>query len=82
MTQQEPSENTARPLDEHARDATSPPTRKPIHLAPAPTSIVRPPSEQAGTCVRLCVLCGAPLRVGQRLLRVHGTTVHARCTSI
>ena len=29
---------------------------------------------------RVCVLCGRPLRAGQRLLRVHGTTVHARCS--
>ena len=28
---------------------------------------------------RVCVLCGRPLRAGQRMLRVHGTTVHARC---
>jgi hypothetical protein len=26
------------------------------------------------------VLCGRPLRAGQHLLRVHGTTVHARCS--
>jgi hypothetical protein len=30
---------------------------------------------------RLCVLCGGPLRAGQRILRVHGSTIHARCTS-
>jgi hypothetical protein len=30
---------------------------------------------------RLCVLCGEPLRAGQRLLRVHGSTIHSRCTS-
>jgi hypothetical protein len=29
---------------------------------------------------RLCVLCGGPLRTGQHMLRVHGTTVHARCS--
>jgi hypothetical protein len=28
---------------------------------------------------RRCVLCGGPLRTGQHMLRVHGTTVHARC---
>jgi hypothetical protein len=29
---------------------------------------------------RLCVLCGGPLLTGQHMLRVHGTTVHARCS--
>lgn len=28
---------------------------------------------------RLCVLCGEPLRAGQRLARVQGSTIHARC---
>ena len=30
---------------------------------------------------RLCILCGGQLRSGQRMLRVHGTTIHARCSS-
>ena len=30
---------------------------------------------------RLCVLCGRPLRAGQHILRVHGSTIHARCTN-
>jgi hypothetical protein len=30
---------------------------------------------------RLCVLCGQPLRAGQHMLRVHGSTIHARCTN-
>jgi hypothetical protein len=29
---------------------------------------------------RLCVLCGRPLRAGQHMLRVHGSTIHARCS--
>jgi hypothetical protein len=29
--------------------------------------------------VRLCVLCGRPVRAGQHILRVHGSTIHARC---
>jgi hypothetical protein len=29
---------------------------------------------------RVCILCGHPLRIGQRMLRVHGSTIHARCT--
>jgi hypothetical protein len=30
---------------------------------------------------RLCVLCGNPLRAGQHLRRVQGSTVHASCRS-
>jgi hypothetical protein len=30
---------------------------------------------------RLCVLCGHPLRTGEHMLRVHGSTIHARCTN-
>jgi hypothetical protein len=30
---------------------------------------------------RLCALCSEPLRAGQHLIRVHGNTIHARCTS-
>jgi len=33
------------------------------------------------TPTRLCILCGRPLRVGQHMLRVHGSTIHARCGS-
>jgi hypothetical protein len=29
--------------------------------------------------MRLCVLCGEPLRAGQRLTRVQGSTIHMRC---
>ncbi len=31
--------------------------------------------------VRLCILCGGPLRAGQHMIRVHGSTIHARCSS-
>jgi hypothetical protein len=30
---------------------------------------------------RVCVLCGDALRAGQHMLRVHGSTIHARCTN-
>ncbi|MDT7713559.1 MAG: hypothetical protein QOG46_2389, partial [Pseudonocardiales bacterium] len=33
------------------------------------------------TPTRLCVLCGHPLRAGQHMLRVHGSTIHARCSN-
>ena len=29
--------------------------------------------------LRICVLCGHPLRTGQHLTRVQGSTIHARC---
>jgi hypothetical protein len=32
--------------------------------------------------VRLCILCDRPLRAGQHMLRVHGSTIHARCSNI
>jgi hypothetical protein len=30
---------------------------------------------------RVCVLCGQPLRAGQPMLRIQGSTIHARCSS-
>ncbi len=30
---------------------------------------------------RRCPCCGAPLRTGQRLTTIHGTSVHARCAT-
>jgi hypothetical protein len=30
---------------------------------------------------RRCMLCGGALRAGQHMLRIHGSTVHARCTN-
>jgi hypothetical protein len=29
----------------------------------------------------MCILCGRPLRAGQHILRVHGSTIHARCSN-
>jgi hypothetical protein len=38
--------------------------------------------QRAGVArTRLCVLCGHPLRAGQHMIRVHGSTIHARCSS-
>ncbi len=39
---------------------------------------VTPPAPSSDR-VRICILCGGPLRAGQRMVRVHGTTIHARC---
>jgi hypothetical protein len=30
---------------------------------------------------RLCILCGGPLRAGQHMIRLHGSTIHARCST-
>lgn len=35
----------------------------------------------AGTRARRCPCCGAPIRAGQRLTTIHGTSVHSRCAS-
>jgi hypothetical protein len=32
--------------------------------------------------VRLCVLCGSRLRAGQRVVRIQGSIVHARCSAV
>jgi hypothetical protein len=32
--------------------------------------------------VRLCVLCAGPLRPGQRVTRIQGSTIHARCSAV
>jgi hypothetical protein len=33
------------------------------------------------TGTRRCPCCGQPLRTGQRITTIHGTSVHVRCTS-
>jgi hypothetical protein len=30
---------------------------------------------------RRCPCCGGPIRAGQRLTTIHGTSVHARCAT-
>ena len=30
---------------------------------------------------RRCPCCGEPIRAGQRVTRIHGTSVHTRCAS-
>jgi hypothetical protein len=34
-----------------------------------------------GTSVRRCPCCGSPIRAGQRITTIHGTSVHVRCSS-
>jgi hypothetical protein len=54
----------------------------------APPPAPQQPRERAADPVlqsiprlRICVLCGHPLRTGQHLTRVQGSTIHARCRS-
>lgn len=52
---------------------------EPGERTPAPGAVagVSPAARPANT--RLCALCGEPLRAGQHLIRVHGSTIHTRC---
>jgi hypothetical protein len=85
---QTPASKTTHPLDQPERDAS--PARPPLN--PDVTLGARPPGVvpladtdgimRAGIArPRLCVLCGRPLRAGQHMLRVHGSTIHARCSN-
>ena len=38
-------------------------------------------SGSPGPRARRCPCCGGPIRAGQRLTTIHGTSVHARCAS-
>jgi hypothetical protein len=61
----------------------SPPPRDEASHPPTASLIADDDDELAlvgATRTRVCILCGHPLRIGQRMLRVHGSTIHARCT--
>jgi hypothetical protein len=83
---QTPARDATRPLNRPpgGMPPASPPSSDAALRALAPAAariadvdgLLRPGARRA----RVCVLCGRPLRAGQRLLRVHGTTVHARCS--
>jgi hypothetical protein len=71
---------TTRPFDQHLREAARQLSARPAPsladgdaqtAAPLPTGLRR---------TRVCVLCGQPLRAGQPMLRLQGTTIHARCS--
>jgi hypothetical protein len=62
----------------------------PTRLPPGPGSspplavtsgVTGTPSVSGAPRVRVCILCGDPLRAGQRIIRVQGSNVHARCTT-
>jgi hypothetical protein len=81
------------PARDRTRPVNRPPGGMPPASAPSPDAALRavPPAaariagvdglrRPGARRARVCILCGHPLRAGQRLLRVHGTTVHARCS--
>jgi hypothetical protein len=39
------------------------------------------PADSRGTKMRRCPCCGGPIRTGQRLTTIHGTSVHQRCAT-
>jgi hypothetical protein len=84
---QTPARDATHPLDRPHRAAplTPPPASAEANLSthpPAAALIADTDSLQANAVrTRLCVLCGRPLRAGQHILRVHGSTIHARCTN-
>jgi hypothetical protein len=60
----------------------SPGTDLPADKLPAPPiGRAEPLMPAFAARTRLCVLCGRPLRAGQHMIRVHGSTIHAQCSS-
>lgn len=58
------------------------PTRSRDHAdTPTPVPVAGELLSASAGRVRLRVLCGGPLRAGQHLIRVHGSTIHARCST-
>lgn len=53
--------------------------RTSAQLSQVPLNRPGGPPAPSGDRIRICILCGGPLRAGQRMVRVHGTTIHARC---
>ncbi|HEY1537790.1 MAG TPA: hypothetical protein VGF63_00225 [Solirubrobacteraceae bacterium] len=63
-------------------DAVSTPPRN-TRIRAIPTIAAAPDADAAAASagrIRLCILCGRPVRAGQHILRVHGSTIHARCS--
>jgi hypothetical protein len=83
---QTPAPNAKDPLDLTQRrvPSTAPPPHTDATLAAPTSALIGDVDGVMRTRVartRLCVLCGQPLRAGQHMLRVHGSTIHARCTN-
>lgn len=75
--------SNATPADGQSEPSISRPPNLHPSLPPG-TLLVADANElqRAGVArTRLCVLCGHPLRAGQHMIRVHGSTIHARCSS-
>ncbi len=71
-----PTSPTTGPSDQPPRD--TPAAQPQYELA----SVTAPPLSASNSLgrVRLCILCGQPLHAGQHMLRIHGSTIHARCS--
>ena len=70
-----PARNTTGPTDQRRRDTrAAPPKDELANLAATPLVASISPGR-----IRLCILCGQPLRAGQHMLRIHGSTIHACC---
>jgi hypothetical protein len=81
---QSPTRESTKPVHQPRRDVTSPPSDE--HLA-GPTAapvadgaFADVPVPAGLRRIRVCVLCGHPLRAGQPMLRIQGSTIHARCS--
>jgi hypothetical protein len=64
---QTPARETTKPVDQPQPTAAGA-----FADAPVPDGLRR---------TRVCVLCGHPLRAGQPMLRIQGSTIHVRCTN-
>jgi len=80
---QTPASDETFPVDRAGGDGR---TTAPDRGAPRAYRPALPPTgdgdrllRSAGAQGRICILCGGPLRAGQRLIRVHGSTIHAGC---
>jgi hypothetical protein len=82
---QTPADNATHTVDRDSSPLAPPRGR----AAPQPADLSAAPViadtdgllQTANARTRLCILCGRPLRSGQHMLRVHGSTIHARCSS-
>jgi hypothetical protein len=82
---QSPAHESTKPVHQPQRDVASPPSDQRLAGPPAPPIA---DGTFAGAAVsgglrrtRVCVLCGHPLRAGQPMVRIQGSTIHARCSS-
>jgi hypothetical protein len=72
MSQTTPAQEAQPALPIATQPAGAGPSATPVIAGVTPARVAR---------TRMCVLCGHPLRAGQHIMRVHGSTIHARCSS-